>query len=137
MGVIYRDTPMGLTGVPALPGQYTVKLTAGGQTLTRSLTVRADPRVDKPMAGLEQQFQLGMQLSADIARTYTALKQANGKENPELRKLNGELIAQYNSLYGGAYGGEGDNPSTTATPTTQQVAAVAELRQRVDAMLGQ
>jgi photosystem II stability/assembly factor-like uncharacterized protein len=137
MGVIYGETPMGLTGVPALPGQYTVKLTAGGQTLTRSLTVRADPRVDKPMAGLEQQFQLGMQLSADITRTYTALRQAKGKENPELRKLNGELIAQYNSLYGGAYGGDGDNASTMATPTTQQVAAVAELRQRVDAMLGQ
>jgi photosystem II stability/assembly factor-like uncharacterized protein len=137
MGVIYGETPMGLTGVPVLPGQYTVKLTAGGQTLTRSLAVRADPRVDKPMAGLEQQFQLGMQLSADIARTYTALRQAKGAENPELRKLNGELIAQYNSLYGGAYGGDGDNASTMATPTTQQVAAVAELKQRVEAMLGQ
>jgi len=139
MGVIYGETPMGLTGVPALPGQYTAKLTAGGQTLTRSLTVRADPRVDKPVAGLEQQFQLGMQLSADIERTTAALQQAKqrGKENPELRKLNGELIAQYNSLYGGSYGGDGDNPSTMATPTTQQVAAVAELRQRVDTMLGQ
>jgi hypothetical protein len=50
--------------------------------------------------------------------------------------LNGELITQYNSLYGGAYGGEGDNPSTMATPTTQQVAAVADLKRQVDGMLG-
>ncbi|MEP7184511.1 MAG: hypothetical protein ABI767_01630 [Rhodanobacter sp.] len=138
MGVIFHDTPLGLAGPPALPGQYTVKLTVDGQFWTQPLTVRMDPRVDKPMAGLSQQLTLGLQLSRDINRTYTALQQVNaeGEKKPGLLNLNGELIAQYNSLYGGAYGGGGDNPSTMATPTTQQVSAVTELRHQVDAMLG-
>ncbi|MEO9079764.1 MAG: hypothetical protein ABI268_10680, partial [Rhodanobacter sp.] len=138
MGVIFQDTPLGLAGPPALPGQYTVKLTVDGHSWTQPLTVRMDPRVDKPIAGLNQQFELGMQLSGDINRTYTALQkaQANGEKKPDLLKLNDALIAQYNSLYGGSYGGEGDNPSTMATPTTQQVSAVADLKRQVDAMLG-
>ncbi|WP_197736673.1 hypothetical protein [Rhodanobacter sp. T12-5] len=138
MGVIFHDTPLGLTGPPVLPGQYTVKLTVDGQSWTQPLTVRMDPRVDKPMAGLSQQLTLGMQLSQDINRTYIALQQAKtkGEKRPDLLKLNYELITQYNSLYGGAYGGGVDNPSTMATPTTQQVAAVADLKRQVDAMLG-
>ena len=137
MGVIFGDSSLGPAGPPALPGEYSIKLTVDGQSYTQPLTVRIDPRVDKSMAGLTQQFHLAMQLSQDISRTYTALQQATakGEKKPDLLKLNDDLIAQYNSLYGGAYGGGGDNPSTMATPTTQQVSAVAELQQQVDATL--
>ncbi|MGH8321530.1 MAG: WD40/YVTN/BNR-like repeat-containing protein, partial [Gammaproteobacteria bacterium] len=137
MGVIFHDTPMGIAGPPALPGQYTVQLTVDGHTYTQVLAVRMDPRVNKPMVGLIQQFELGMQLSRDINRTYAALQLAKvkGEKTPNLLKLNGELVDQYNSLYGGSYGGSGDNPSTMSAPTTQQISAVDDLHHQVNIML--
>jgi hypothetical protein len=44
-----------------MPGRYTVKLTAGGQTYTEPLTVKMDPRVRTPLPGLMQQFTLAKQ----------------------------------------------------------------------------
>ena len=137
ISVILHDSPLGPLGPAALPGRYTIKLTADGHTWTQPLTVRMDPRNKTPMAGLTQQFHLAMQLSQDLNRTYAALQQAKakGENTPALQKLNGELVAQYNSLYGASYGGTDGNSSTMATPTTQQVAAVADLHRQVLAIL--
>jgi len=138
ISVILHDSPVGPLGPAALPGHYTVKLTADGHTWTQALTVRMDPRNKTPMAGLTRQFRLAMQLGQDMNRTYAALQQAKAKgdKTPALVKLNGELVAQYNSLYGASYGGTDGNSSTMATPTTQQVAAVASLHRQVLAILG-
>ncbi len=138
ISVILHDSPIGPLGPAALPGHYTGKLTADGHTWTQPLTVRMDPRNKTPAAGLAQQFQLATELSQDMNRTYAALQQgkAKGEKKPALLKLNGELVDQYNSLYRGSYGGTGGNASTMATPTTQQVAAVADLHRQVLAMLG-
>ncbi len=137
ISVILHDSPVGPLGPAALPGRYTVKLTADGHTWTQPLTVRMDPRNQTPMAGLTQQFQLAMRLSQDISRTCEAVQRANarGEKTPALLKLNGELVAQYNSLYGATYGGGYGNASTMASPTTQQVAAVADLHRQVVALL--
>jgi len=138
ISVILHDSPIEPLGPAALPGRYTVKLTVDGRTWTEPLTVRMDPRNKTPMAGLAQQFRLAMQLSHDMDRTYEALQQAKakGENKPALLKLNGALVAQYNSLYGASYGGTDGNSSTMATPTTQQVAAVAGLYRRVLELLG-
>ncbi|MDE3154868.1 MAG: glycoside hydrolase [Acidobacteriota bacterium] len=135
ISVILHDSPIGPLGPDALPGRYTVKLTADGHTYTQPLTVKMDPRNKTPMVGLTQQFRLAMRLNGDINRTSAALQQAGGANRPALLKLNGELVAQYNSLYGASYGGTDGNSSTMATPTTQQVAAVADLHRQVVAML--
>jgi photosystem II stability/assembly factor-like uncharacterized protein len=137
ISVILHDSPVGPLGPAALPGRYTVKLTADGHTYTQLLTVKMDPRNKTPMAGLTQQFQLAMQLNEDMNRTYAAIQQAQARDEktPALLKLNGELVAQYNSLYGASYGGTDGNSATMATPTTQQVAAVADLHRQVVAML--
>jgi len=96
-----------------------------------------DPRNKTPLAGLTQQFELASELSQDIDRTSAALQRAGagGETRSALLKLNGELVAQYNSLYGASYGGTDDNSSTMATPTTQQVAAVADLHRQVVAVV--
>jgi len=133
ISVILHDSPVGPLGPAALPGRYTIKLTADGHTYTQPLTVRMDPRNKTSIAGLTQQFQLARQLGQDIDRTYEALQ--HGEKTPALLNLNGELVAQYNSLYGASYGGTDDNSATMAAPTTQQVAAVADLHRRVVAML--
>jgi hypothetical protein len=137
ISVILHDSPIGPLGPAALPGRYTIKLTADGHTYTQPLTVRMDPRNKTSIAGLTQQFELAKEISQDINRTDEALHRADarGEKTPALLKLNGELVAQYNSLYGASYGGTDGNSSTVAAPTTQQVAAVADLHRRVVAML--
>lgn len=45
-GVWSSNTPDGGPGGPMVPpGRYTVKLTSGGQTITRTLDIKSDPRV--------------------------------------------------------------------------------------------
>lgn len=138
MGVVYHDTPLGPRGPVALPGGYSVKLTVDGHSYNQPLILLADPRVHKPMAGLTRQFELGMALVRDIDRTTAALRQSQTKDRKSsaLRTLNMDLVTQYNSLYGGLYGGGDGNASLTSTPTEQQESAVADLHRRVNELLG-
>lgn len=61
-GAFYTD--QGPQGPVAMPGEYTVKLTAGGQTLTQTLELIMDPRVkDATPEGLQKQFDLAVQVN--------------------------------------------------------------------------
>jgi len=134
ISVILHDTPLGPPGPSAVPGEYTVKLTVGGKTQTQPLTLRMDPRVDTPIAGLAQQFDVATQLVDDMNRTFEALQEANAKDSKvdALRKLNSALGAAYSSIYGGQYGAV----SALASPTTQQMSTAADLHRQVLAALG-
>lgn len=61
ISAVYANTAPEATSPWVLPGVYTVRLTANGKTWTQPLTVRMDPRVKTPPAGLQQQFILAMQ----------------------------------------------------------------------------
>jgi len=63
-------------GPRALPGQYTVRLTVDGQSYTAPLTVKMDPRVKTPPAGLEQQFQMETRLASMMTQAAEAVLQA-------------------------------------------------------------
>ncbi len=52
---------------------YTVRLIAGGKTLTQPFKVVMDPRVKTPMADLEAQFQLSKAIYDDAMRATAAL----------------------------------------------------------------
>ena len=73
ISAIYRDTPRHPLGPSVLPGEYTLKLTAGGRTHTRTLRVEMDPRVKTPRAGLERQFALSMDAAEGMTQTFDAL----------------------------------------------------------------
>jgi hypothetical protein len=60
-----------------MPGEYTVVLTANGKTYSRPLTVKMDPRVKTPPAGLAQQFELSQQLYTQLFTLAPAVEQAN------------------------------------------------------------
>ena len=75
ISAIYRDTPRYPLGPAVLPGQYTVKLTAGGQSFTQPLVVKMDPRVKTPAAGLAQKFALEMKVTQGMNQDYAALMQ--------------------------------------------------------------
>ncbi len=61
-------------GPLALPGDYTVKLTAGGKTMTQPFKVMLDPRVPAKaaMQALPQQLALEQQMDAALARSFAA-----------------------------------------------------------------
>jgi hypothetical protein len=58
-----------------LPGTYTVKLTANGKTLTQSLTVKIDPRVETSAADLTQQFTLSLDAYRGMQKSYETTDQ--------------------------------------------------------------
>ncbi len=75
ISAILHDTPLEPLGPRALPGEYTVKLTAGGQTLTQKLTVKMDPRVTTSQSGLAQQFEMEMKIADALGQDSDALRQ--------------------------------------------------------------
>ncbi|MGA8029037.1 MAG: glycoside hydrolase [Bryobacteraceae bacterium] len=74
MQAVYRETAPAPNSPWVLPGTYTVKLTVDGQAYTQPLTVKMDPRVRTPMAGLTQQFTLSKQLYDDSRAVSAALE---------------------------------------------------------------
>ncbi len=78
IAAIYRDTPRVPRGPWVLPGEYTVKLTAAGETHSERLTVAMDPRIRTPIADLEQQLELSLRLADMMQRDYAAFAQIRG-----------------------------------------------------------
>ncbi|HYL97125.1 MAG TPA: glycoside hydrolase, partial [Terriglobales bacterium] len=76
ISAVPHDTPRVPQGPRALPGQYTVRLTVDGQSYTAPLTVKMDPRVKTPPAGLEQQFQMETRLASMMTQAAEAVLQA-------------------------------------------------------------
>jgi photosystem II stability/assembly factor-like uncharacterized protein len=109
ISAIYRDTPREPLGPVVMPGEYQVRLTVDGKSLTRPLVVRMDPRVKTPPADLQRQFDLSM-------RVVNSMKQAG----------TGRLSMQLSSLYSILQGAD-------AAPTSQTIAAVQEAEQAVAA----
>ncbi len=60
----------GSKGPLALPGQYTVRLTVDGHTLTTPVEVKLDPRVNVSAEDLEKQFALLMAIREQLNRVY-------------------------------------------------------------------
>lgn len=69
------------SGPLALPGNYTVQLTAHGKNSTQTLTIKMDPRVKTPQQELVRQFEVAMKISAREGEVSAAVEQA-----AELRK---------------------------------------------------
>jgi hypothetical protein len=117
ISAIYRDTPSAPMGPVVLPGQYSVKLTAGGRTLTQSLTIRMDPRVKTPPEGLAEQFALSMQCYEGIRKGRETLEQVRAlraqlkslgdrASQTELGKAIAALDQKAAALEGGAASGQ-------------------------------
>jgi photosystem II stability/assembly factor-like uncharacterized protein len=62
----------------APPGRYTVRLTVDGRSYTQPLTLRLDPRVRTPTAGLQQLATLTRQMYDAAGMTHAAYRQARG-----------------------------------------------------------
>ena len=62
-------------GALVIPGRFTLKLTVDGETYTRHLTVKNDPRSAATQADLEAQLALEKRVTAGLASSYDAYQQ--------------------------------------------------------------
>jgi photosystem II stability/assembly factor-like uncharacterized protein len=70
-----RTSYWGPAGPSAVPGNYTVKLTANGKSSTQPLTIKLDPRVKTSQDVLARQFGLASKLAARLGEVSLALQQ--------------------------------------------------------------
>src|SRR5438477_6213337 len=68
----YRD---GSRGPMAMPGKYQVRLTVDGKSQTVPLELKLDPRVNVSQADLQKEFDLLMQIRAQLSRVYDTVNQ--------------------------------------------------------------
>ncbi|MGD0299222.1 MAG: YCF48-related protein [Bryobacteraceae bacterium] len=118
ISAIYRDTPRSPMGALALPGEYSVKLTVKGKSYTQPLTVKMDPRVGTPLAGLQQQFALAQRIVVLMHQTFEAAQQASAGK-AELEGRNRALAALLAMVEG-----------ADTAPTAAMVSAVDELEKK-------
>src|SRR5207244_10786933 len=76
ISAVPHATPQFPLGPRAMPGTYTVRLTANGRTLTAPLTITLDPRIKTPAAGIAQMFDLQMRLTDILTRSSEAVTKA-------------------------------------------------------------
>ena len=93
ISAIPGDTPRAPQGPMAVPGQYTVRLTANGHTFTEPLTVKMDPRVKTSQEGLALEFQKQQQLAHLMTQNTEALTQARSLRE-QVQKLTGKAPAE-------------------------------------------
>jgi photosystem II stability/assembly factor-like uncharacterized protein len=110
IAAIPHDTPRYPLGPTVLAGTYTVRLTVDGKTSTGSLTVKMDPRVKTPAAGLQKKFQAEMSLASMTTRLSEAVIQG-GSIRTQLEKLSSQ-------------------------PNSPAKEAVAEFQKKLTALLG-
>ena len=73
IAAVRANTPRVPRGVTVAPGTYTVRLRVDGAVQTAPLTVRMDPRVKTPAAGLALQYTTARAIDAALARVATTL----------------------------------------------------------------
>ena len=86
ISAVPHNTPRTPLGPLALPGEYTVRLSADGQSYNAPLTVKMDPRVKTPPSGLAQAFQMETRLVSVMDSSYAAIEEARAL-NDDLAKL--------------------------------------------------
>src|SRR5947209_3957199 len=165
IAAIPHNTAPQPSGPWALPGQYTVVLTANGKSYSQPLTIKMDPRVKTSVAGLQQQFKLSSDLYTQLLTLSPAAEQLGDlrKQLKDLQpKATGEALAaikaldqKLQALAGGATRrpGAGTEPPTLGglktkyltlfgvfqeadvAPSTQAAAAVADLQKQLPPLM--
>jgi photosystem II stability/assembly factor-like uncharacterized protein len=165
IAAIPHNTAPQPSGPWALPGQYTVVLTANGKSYSQPLTIKMDPRVKTSLAGLQQQFNLSNDLYTQLLTLSPAAEEAGAlrKQLKDLQpKATGEALAaikaldqKLQALAGGATRrpGAGTEPPTLGAlktkfltlfgvfqeadvaPSTQAAAAVADLQKQLPPLM--
>lgn len=131
ISAVPHDTPRSPQGPLALPGTYTVRLTANGKALTAPLTVKMDPRVTATRADLESLFRLESQLAGMVNDTAKADLEAHSarEQTEKLRKNAGadtkDLLETQDKDLDGLLSGSEKKGSGEKEPGLDEVAGEA------------
>jgi len=102
-----------------LPGTYTVKLTVNGETRSEPLTVKIDPRVKTPLAGLTQQFNLSLEAYRGLEQSFETvdrIRNLRAQIKTAIERVDrGPLAEALNALdkKAAAIGGEGRSDASS------------------------
>ncbi len=66
----------GPSGPLAVPGSYTVKLTASGKTVSQPLTIKMDPRIQTSQVDLVKEFELASKVAVSLDEVSRAVRQS-------------------------------------------------------------
>ena len=137
ISAVLHATPRYPLGPRALPGQYTVRLTsdrtsvsgvvpAPARTFVVSvpLTIKIDPRVKTPLAGLQQQFRAQVDLADKMTHTSEALAQARSLQD-QLEKISAQASGSLKDSiaeFGKKLAAILEPPATPATPAAPESA---------------
>jgi hypothetical protein len=141
ISAIRGNTPRMPAGPWVAPGDDSVRLLVGGRHYEETLRVKMDPRVRMSPEDLAEQFTVSMELYEAIGRAYEAVQAPASPKSPgaaaavggeqntanleeELIRLHGQMLSIYNIL-----------EAADAKPTTQAVAAAADLRLQLAGLL--
>jgi hypothetical protein len=133
------DTAPVPKGPWVVPGTYTIRLTAAGQTYTQPLTVRMDPRVKTPAVAVQQQFTLAKRVYDALIKVHERLAAEPpgapaGRGRGRGRGAAGEpptlasVFAQLQQVYGLTQQGAGPIP-------VQNITAITRALEQADAVL--
>jgi hypothetical protein len=87
-GAVFRFGDPG--GPLAVPGDYQLRLTAGGETQTSTLKIVKDPRLQTSPSDFEEQFRLAMQIRDKANETFAAVA--------EIRNIRSQLSGAKNRV---------------------------------------
>jgi photosystem II stability/assembly factor-like uncharacterized protein len=146
-----REQPQGAL---AVPGNYTVVLSVGGQVLRQNLTIELDPRIHVPTADLQAQLDLEQQIARGMAASYLAFEQVGAlrktlsERKKELPDAVAALEKKIDSVDKGTHTAPGLGPvnrdltrlatsvqSADVRPAETALAAVGEKCKALDAAL--
>jgi photosystem II stability/assembly factor-like uncharacterized protein len=77
ISAVPHQTPRTPQGPLALPGTYTVRLTAADKVLSAPLTIKIDPRVHATVADLQSMFAQQLKLAAMVSKSASASLQVH------------------------------------------------------------
>lgn len=165
IAAVYHNTTLAPTSPWAMPGNYTVVLTADGQKYSRDLTVEMDPRVKTSIADLKRQFDISVQVYNQLQamrpvmeRAKTLRAQLKALQEKSAGTPNAASVAASLQKFDEVAGAEGRRrrvpmPETLASvhaevlellsilqdvdaaPTTQAIQAVPALQKSGDAVM--
>jgi photosystem II stability/assembly factor-like uncharacterized protein len=140
------NTPSVPSSPWVLPGTYTVRLIAGGKTMSESLKVILDPRVKTSSADLQQQFKTSKEIYDDMLRATTAIHEITvlrdqmesgksavpGSSASTLEQKLNVIAGRERGAGGGRRGGPAGPPTLTSVRT--QLARIEHSIQNADAV---
>jgi photosystem II stability/assembly factor-like uncharacterized protein len=94
IAAIVHNTPRTPRGALVVPGEYTVKLTAAGQSYSQPLRVVMDRRVKTPETGLEQQRSASLRLTQMMEQDYDAVEQVRAAREQIEKLVNRNMPAE-------------------------------------------